>query len=78
MEWFVSLMVFSFPSLFVRIFLRKDWKVARLWQDFFAGAQLGCLALFLPWIIPFFQLLIFYDGWIESKNRKDLVELCVR
>lgn len=77
MEWFVSLMVFSFPSLFVRIFLRKDWKVSGLWQDLFAGAQLGSLALIAPWIVPVFQLLILYDGWVFKKVHFRLEGSCL-
>lgn len=68
MTWLVSLLAFSLPSLFVRAFFRKDFRWIGLFQDLFAGAQLGCLAWVAPWVVPVFQLFVFYDGWIDRKN----------
>jgi arylsulfatase A-like enzyme len=78
MEWLISLGFFSLPSVFVRWIMRKDRSIKGVLQDLFAGVQLGCLARGVPWIIPVFQLLIFYDGWISKKVHFRLEGSCFK
>ncbi|QVL57005.1 MAG: sulfatase-like hydrolase/transferase [Simkaniaceae bacterium] len=63
----LGLIGFALPAWIARLYFRRDFSLLGLFQDLFAGAQLGVLSHISPWLIPPFQLLILYDGWVDKK-----------